>query len=322
MQNHRSTQNVLIPKGYPVLIEKGRATADPEFGVIRSNYIKAIERKLTSGTWFVKKEDENDKKKQILEPMEDKDAQVAEQLYQKAVDASSSLGKGIDSIDKGIPLIDGKYRIEIQKLSGSYCLRKVPTGWFAKSFDLQRGYGTYQSEGEDYEEALGPVKDLIFVVHGVGEAMWSRDDFTLALGMEKEMKEFRLTMQKKQIEGWKKSCESAKRRGLPEPARPNRVELVPIMWYDRIHSSSNTLSISVQAATLSTIPALREIANDVILDVLMYLTPNFCHEVLECVTDQIIASFKIFQKANPEFLESGGKCSLLGHSLGSVICVS
>jgi hypothetical protein len=77
---------------------------------------------------------------------------------------------------------------------------------------------------------------------------------------------------------------------------------------------------SLKATTLTTIPALREIANDVIFDVLMYLTPHFCYDVLECVTDQIIRLHTVFQKNNPQFLSSGGKSSLMGHSLGSVIC--
>jgi hypothetical protein len=77
---------------------------------------------------------------------------------------------------------------------------------------------------------------------------------------------------------------------------------------------------SLKATTLTTIPALREIANDVIFDVLMYLTPNFCYDVLECVTDQIIKINTVFQKNNPQFLSNGGKSSLMGHSLGSVIC--
>jgi hypothetical protein len=76
---------------------------------------------------------------------------------------------------------------------------------------------------------------------------------------------------------------------------------------------------SLKATTLTTIPALREIANDVIFDVLMYLTPNFCYDVLECVTDQIISVYEIFKNTNPDFASSGGKCSLMGHSLGCVI---
>lgn len=70
---------------------------------------------------------------------------------------------------------------------------------------------------------------------------------------------------------------------------------------------------------MNTIPALRSIANDVVLDVLLYLTPNYCFEVLESVTDQINAVYGVFTKINPKYLSRGGKFSLIGHSLGSVI---
>jgi hypothetical protein len=108
------------------------------------------------------------------------------------------------------------------------------------------------------------------------------------------------------------------RQPIPEP--PNRVEFLPITWYDQVHSSSNALMRTLKGVTLSTIPALRAIANDVILDVLLYLTPNYCYDVLESVTDQIIALYKVFNKIYPDFAENGGKSSLVGHSLGSVIC--
>ena len=77
---------------------------------------------------------------------------------------------------------------------------------------------------------------------------------------------------------------------------------------------------SLKATTLNTIPALRAIANDVVFDVLMYLTPTFCSEVLECVTEQINELYTKFQQCHPDFVDSGGKASLIGHSLGSVIC--
>jgi len=303
----------------PVVIEHGRATADPEFGKIRYNYIGS-ELSLTSATWFVKKEDENDKSKSVLIPMDDRDAQVVEQLYQTAIYAASSFGEGIDSIDQAMPLFEDNYQVKIEQQNRHYIMRKAPTGWFAKSYDLQRGYGAYKVEGEEDEELLGSVKHLVFFVHGVGEAMWSRDDVNFAMSLRQEMDQFRLTMQKRQIESWRKACEAARKKKLLEPPAPHRVEVVPIAWFDRIHSSSSSLMNSLHAATLKTIPALREIANDVIFDVLMYLTPTFCHEVLECVTDQIQSIYEVFKKNHPKFAENGGKCSLVGHSLGSVIC--
>jgi len=64
--------------------------------------------------------------------------------------------------------------------------------------------------------------------------------------------------------------------------------------------------------TLNTIPALRSIANDVVLDVLLYLTPNYCYDVLQSVTDQIFSVYGVFNKTFPDFASRGGKFSLVG----------
>eukprot|EP00541_Cyclophora_tenuis_P013169 CAMPEP_0116576512 /NCGR_PEP_ID=MMETSP0397-20121206/20575_1 /TAXON_ID=216820 /ORGANISM="Cyclophora tenuis, Strain ECT3854" /LENGTH=51 /DNA_ID=CAMNT_0004105565 /DNA_START=1 /DNA_END=153 /DNA_ORIENTATION=+ len=51
---------------------------------------------------------------------------------------------------------------------------------------------------------------------------------------------------------------------------------------------------------------MRAIANDVVFDVLMYLTPTFCETVLECVTSQIEDLYHGFQQVHPTFLANGG----------------
>lgn len=60
-------------------------------------------------------------------------------------------------------------------------------------------------------------------------------------------------------------------------------------------------------------------ANDVVFDVLMYMTPEFSEKVLSCVTDQICKHYERFLSIHTYFLQDGGMCSLVGHSLGSVI---
>jgi len=50
------------------------------------------------------------------------------------------------------------------------------------------------------------------------------------------------------------------------------------------------------------------------------MTPNYCYDVLESVTNQIYSVYEVFNKTFPDFKSRGGKCSLIGHSLGSVIC--
>lgn len=96
-------------------------------------------------------------------------------------------------------------------------------------------------------------------------------------------------------------------------------KFLPIEWHDKVRSPSHSLVTSLTAVTLSSIPALRSIANDVIFDVLMYLTPEYCEAILQCVTTQILQLFSTFQRMNPSFIATGGKFSILGHSLGSVI---
>lgn len=341
------------PENGPILIDYGRATANPELGLIHHHFYPKPDQKLISATWFLKTEDPKDKSRYILEPITDVPTTIAiEELYQQAAHAASSMGSGMDEMLKEQVPISENHHVAVERSTdGHYVFRKIPNGtWFrGKSTDLQRGYGSYTLPGEAEEAILGPVDHVIFVIHGIGEAMWSREDVTYTGSLVQDITSFRHVMQKRQVEECKIACGRARKQkyvergirykhvgstahrllspdivlnpfSLPEPAPPNRVELIPILWYDRVHSSSSALMKSLQAATLKTIPALREIANDVIFDVLMYLTPNFCYDVLECVTEQIIQMLALFQKHHPEFVSNGGKCSLMGHSLGSVIC--
>jgi hypothetical protein len=299
-------------------VEGGRASADPVQGIVFYNFYKRPAKQLTSATWFVV--DDSDENR--IDPMSEHDAKVAEELYQKAIYASSSVGPGIESVMKEeADLENPDYKVMIAKADGKYCIRKSLKGWLGmgKSFDLQRGLGAYNVPGEDDEVILGPVRHVIFVVHGIGENMWARDDINIA-GLVESINIMRNTMNKKMATDYRAKCEKANKAKEPEPKPPNRVEFIPIEWYEKLHSSSNSLMRSVKATTLSTIPALRAIANDVIFDVMMYMTPQFCFDVLECVTEQINSTFQAFQKIYPEFSANGGKASLMGHSLGSVIC--
>eukprot|EP00531_Pseudo-nitzschia_arenysensis_P009879 CAMPEP_0116120120 /NCGR_PEP_ID=MMETSP0329-20121206/3010_1 /TAXON_ID=697910 /ORGANISM="Pseudo-nitzschia arenysensis, Strain B593" /LENGTH=689 /DNA_ID=CAMNT_0003613877 /DNA_START=117 /DNA_END=2189 /DNA_ORIENTATION=+ len=308
---------------HPLLIESGRATADPDFGIIRANFVPRPLRELTSCTWFVIMEERKDESgiiKPILQPMPDEQAELVEDFYQKAIFEASVYGDGIEPLLKEKKELGDScpdYHIEVCKENGAYKMRKVPNGWFGKSFVLQRGHGSYIVEGEEEEEQLGPISHVVFVVHGIGEAYFANDP---NMSMVEQMDQYRLTFQKRQIADWKKACDVAKRKKEPTPEPPNRVEFLPILWYDRVHDSSSAMTRSLQSVTLNQIPALRSIANDVVLDVLLYMTPNYCQDVLKSVTDQIYSIYGVFNKTFPDFAGRGGKCSLIGHSLGSVIC--
>ena len=178
--------------------------------------------------------------------MKENDAIIVEELYQQAVQATSSLGSGISAVlqDEKELQDQSDFRVVIVKSTNNVLTMKMKAkGWFGASFDLQRGYGEYTIEGEEDEVILGPVKHLVFVVHGIGEALWSRKDVSVPSIIE-EMNRTRIAIQRKQVSAWKKECKKSKKNNEPEPMVPYQIKLLPIEWFDCIHSSSSALTKS------------------------------------------------------------------------------
>jgi len=202
----------------PILIDYGRATANPELGRIHYHFYPKPDQPLIYASWFLRIEVPNEKSSTnfILEPVTDIPASIAmEDFYQRAVHAASSMGDGMEEILKEQIPISETHHIAIERATdGHYVVRKCPNGtWFrGKSIDLQRGYGSFVVPGELEELALGPVNHVIFVIHGIGEAMWSRDDVTYTGSLAQDITGFRHVMQKRQVNEWKRTCDRAKRQ--------------------------------------------------------------------------------------------------------------
>lgn len=289
-----------------------------------------------------KSKSNNNNNKFILFPIVDKaDAEQIEAFYQTALlnngepapSASSSLGSEKQD-DECVVLPSGTGKIEIHKVGTVWTLRRIPIApprggfslplmWSPSPQILQRGYGEYTIPGEDVECALGPVRHVMFVIHGIGEAYFSRPDIPVSVpSLLEQTNVARMELQTRQYAAYQKKCSAAKTSKQQPPPPPARIELIPIEWFQHLHNSSSALKKSLQATTLTSIPALRAIANDVVLDVLMYMTPAFCEAVLETITRQIKDLYeRILQHVYPDAMkERGGTLSLVGHSLGSVIC--
>lgn len=349
-----------------VLIECGRAVANLKTMKMSYNFFKYPDRQLCKSNWFLVKGKGGNSKNvpvPLLEPVLPlQDCIAIEQLYQKAVSSTSTLSSNknkLQEILKEEVLLSSssssstdllsntntdntkKYKVKVYgsdttKLS----MRKQEIGFFSnigmsKGELLQRGYSSYSVEGEEEELALGPVNHLVFVIHGIGETMWSSNTNNIP-SLKDEMTKLRKNIQSEQFVLWRKACEEKERLNhqkntgssqnnpididLQQP--PNRVEFIPIEWYDKIHSSSNTLMKNLNATTLKTIPVFRQIANDVVFDVLMYMSPQYCREVLEEVIQQINSHYEKFVQIHGDGdggSWDGGKVSIIGHSLGSVI---
>lgn len=95
-----------------------------------------------------------------------------------------------------------------------------------------------------------------------------------------------------------------------------RIEVLPISWHSELHSEESGIDAKLKAITLESIPKIRSLANETILDVLFYTSPKFCQHIIEIVSGSLNKLYTLFCQRNPQF--SGG-ISLAGHSLGSLI---
>ena len=94
------------------------------------------------------------------------------------------------------------------------------------------------------------------------------------------------------------------------------VEFIAIDWFDCVHGDEYGVKKQVVSITPQTIPFVRDIANNFVIDVLFYLTPEFHHRISTFATKKLNYVYTKFLELNPDFK---GNCSIIGHSLGSVI---
>ena len=78
-------------------------------------------------------------------------------------------------IKEEIILSDNEQRFKaVLVLTGEIIsIRRRPASWlgglgFSESLLMQRGYSSYNVDGEMEESALGPLKHVVFIVHGIG----------------------------------------------------------------------------------------------------------------------------------------------------------
>ena len=100
------------------------------------------------------------------------------------------------------------------------------------------------------------------------------------------------------------------------------VQILPIQWRKQIKfkmDSQDDLDhhvVSLKDITLDGIPGIRHLVSDVILDVLMYMTPRYRQEMIRHVAIETNRVYRLYLSRNPHFT---GKVSIYGHSLGSVL---
>ncbi|WFD31979.1 hypothetical protein MSPP1_003021 [Malassezia sp. CBS 17886] len=158
---------------------------------------------------------------------------------------------------------------------------------------------------EAHDDAPPFPPHLLFCIHGIGQKL--TEDYA-SLNFVHDVERLRTAMHDQ--------TQDAELRTQLSDAR---VKLIPICWrhtmqFDPEHGGYRLEDILNGA----TIPAVRAVMSKVLLDVPLYMSdhqPNMIRSVLL----EINRLYRLFVQRNPDFEARGGRVSVLGHSLGSIL---
>ncbi|KAL3574143.1 hypothetical protein D5086_024756 [Populus alba] len=151
-----------------------------------------------------------------------------------------------------------------------------------------------EEEMDDYCSQV-PVQHVVFMVHGIGQRLEKSnlvDDVGNFRHITASLSERHLT---------------SHQRGA------QRVLFIPCQWRKGLKLSSEA---AVEKITLDGVRGLRVMLGATVHDVLYYMSPIYCQDVINSVSNQLNRLYLKFLKRNPGY---DGKVSIYGHSLGSVL---
>ncbi|KAL2467475.1 Phospholipase SGR2 [Forsythia ovata] len=173
---------------------------------------------------------------------------------------------------------------------------------------LRRGYSPSQSPKptddelrQQYEEEMNyycsqvPVRHLVFVVHGIGQRLENSN-------LVDDVGYFRHV-----------TASLAERHLTSHQLGTQRVLFIPCQWRKGLTFSGE---VAVEKITLDGVRGLRTALSATVHDVLYYMSPIHCQDIIDSVSHQLNRLYLKFLKRNPGY---DGKVSLFGHSLGSVL---
>lgn len=173
---------------------------------------------------------------------------------------------------------------------------------------LRRGYSTSESpkptqdelrqqkeeEMDDYCSQV-PVRHVVFMVHGIGQRL-EKSNLVDDVGSFREL------------------TTSLAEHHLTSYQRDNqRILYIPCQWRRSLKLSGES---AVEKITLDGVRGLRVMLSATVHDVLYYMSPVYCQDIINSVSNQLNRLYLKFLKRNPGY---DGKVSIYGHSLGSVL---
>ena len=180
----------------------------------------------------------------------------------------------------------------------------------------------------------GPIHHLCLIVHGIGEMMQvqSIDLFGLAMPNLSTIVDCCNFLRKNHTTVQATDSSHSFLAGVANDARRQpigRVEYLPVEWHEAfsILSQRRTPTVSVpdtncgedhvmlKDISLPTIPKMREFANDTLMDVLYFMSPEHHDIIIDIVTNEM----NVVVEKLRQLTGFSGSVSIIGHSLGSII---
>ena len=235
-------------------------------------------------------------------------------------------------------------RCDVKNSNPSFSNNQLPIDCLlAAPFDLVMKNSNFQTN----TQTNNGIDHLVLVVHGIGEMLRSIDFFGIAqlttiVDCCAQLRQNHDRVLKAQDNS--ELNKNAKNENLLRKDVYGRVEFVPIEWHEafaiqsqrsrKLHKSNSNsngydgspsyestkkysypMQTNVSDISLKTIPHLRSFANDTLLDVLYFMSPQYHDILIDIVTMEMNLIVDKFR----HLTGYDGKVSIMAHSLGSVI---
>ncbi|KAF8423289.1 DDHD domain-containing protein [Tirmania nivea] len=175
------------------------------------------------------------------------------------------------------------------------------------------GRGKKEQGNDDWQK----VSDLILVIHGIGQKLSERVE---SFHFTHSINSFRRSMNME-------LRDPAVAPHLRESARGMMV--LPVNWRMGLSfedgmgpaKAKKKNNYTLENITLPTIPAVRNLIGDVMLDIPYYLSHTHKHKMIDAVVREANRIYGLWKMHNPGWEENGGRVHLIAHSLGSAIAL-
>ncbi|KAJ3091572.1 hypothetical protein HK102_000053 [Quaeritorhiza haematococci] len=178
------------------------------------------------------------------------------------------------------------------------------------------------------------ITHLILAIHGIGQKLGERLE---VIDFVNDCNVLRRTLKNCAQQLYGAGGRSKSPESVPEGGG---VQVLPVHWRQKMDfgrsnkksddkddknadSSADSSSVktideetTLEDITLEGVPSIRTLVSDVIMDVLLYMTPRYRQEMIDHVTEELNRIYRLFKERHPKF---SGKVSIYAHSLGSLL---